>query len=173
MLHKCLVGGCECKHRLNALMQGRDDLRQDAVMQQVFQLVNKLLKKEPSTLKRKLGVRTYKVHTQCILMQGLPQPHSSLSRWLYPLPSHSPPPLLPFPQVIPLSQRSGVMEWCEGTMPIGEYLIGPAHHPSQGAHMRYRPCDWTSLDCRKKLVHAWVVMVWYSAWVVMVWYKSG
>ena len=95
MLQKCLVGGCECKHGLDALMQGRDDLRQDAVMQQVFQLVNKLLKKEPSTLKRKLGVRTYKVHTQCILMQGLPQPHSSLSLWL-PSPltlTPSPPPL--------------------------------------------------------------------------------
>ena len=42
--------------------QGKDDLRQDAVMQQVFVLVNRLLKKEPETSKRRLCVRTYKVH---------------------------------------------------------------------------------------------------------------
>ncbi len=42
-------------------MKGRDDLRQDAVMQQVFGLVNRLLLKEPATAKRKLSVRTYKV----------------------------------------------------------------------------------------------------------------
>ena len=43
------------------LFQGRDDLRQDAVMQQIFVLVNQLLKREPSTKKRRLCVRTYKV----------------------------------------------------------------------------------------------------------------
>ena len=42
-------------------MQGRDDLRQDAVMQQVFVLVNRLLQKERETSKRNLNIRTYKV----------------------------------------------------------------------------------------------------------------
>lgn len=41
--------------------QGKDDLRQDAVMQQVFVLVNRLLRKEPATCKRRLSIRTYKV----------------------------------------------------------------------------------------------------------------
>ena len=55
-------------------------------------------------------------------------------------------------KVIPLSQRSGVVEWCEGTCPLGEYLIGPSGVPKSGAHARYRPVDWTSLKCRKKMV---------------------
>ncbi len=41
--------------------QGKDDLRQDAVMQQVFGMVNELLQREPETQKRRLTVRTYKV----------------------------------------------------------------------------------------------------------------
>jgi len=27
-------------------------------------------------------------------------------------------------KVVPLSKRSGVLEWCENTVPIGEFLIG-------------------------------------------------
>jgi len=90
------------------LVKGRDDLRQDAVMQQVFGMVNQLLLKDPEASKRQLRVRTYKV--------------------------------------IPLSQRSGLLEWCEGTMPIGEYLIG--------AHERYHPADHKALDCRRILQQA-------------------
>ena len=60
-------------------MQGKDDSRQDAVMQQVFILVNQLLKTNRQT--RSLGIRTYKI--------------------------------------VPLSQQSGVLEWCEGTIPLG------------------------------------------------------
>ena len=43
--------------------QGKDDLRQDAVMQQVFMLVNRLLRKDKATRKRALAIRTYKVPT--------------------------------------------------------------------------------------------------------------
>ncbi|KAL3883922.1 hypothetical protein ACJMK2_030148 [Sinanodonta woodiana] len=95
------------------LVKGRDDLRQDAVMQQVFEMVNNLLQKETETRKRRLKIRTYKV--------------------------------------IPLSQRSGVLEWCEGTQPFGEYLIGNPATGVIGAHPRYRPRDWSSMDCRKHM----------------------
>ena len=44
-----------------SVIQGRDDLRQDAVMQQVFGMVNSLLQKDQETRKRHLKVRTYKV----------------------------------------------------------------------------------------------------------------
>ncbi len=54
-------------------------------------------------------------------------------------------------QVVPLSQRSGIVEWCEDTCPLGQYLIGPPKQHQQGAHYRYHPNDWSSLDCRKKL----------------------
>lgn len=41
--------------------KGKDDLRQDAVMQQVFGMVNILLQKNVETRKRNLKIRTYKV----------------------------------------------------------------------------------------------------------------
>ena len=50
-------------------------------------------------------------------------------------------------QVVPLSQRSGIVEWCEGTVPLGEYLV----HPRTGAHLRYNPHDWPSKLCRQKM----------------------
>ncbi|XP_041054809.1 serine-protein kinase ATM isoform X1 [Carcharodon carcharias] len=103
--------GSDGKER-RQLVKGRDDLRQDAVMQQVFQMCNALLQKNADTRKRKLTIRTYKV--------------------------------------IPLSQRSGILEWCTGTVPIGEYLV----NPNEGAHKRYRPNDWSSLDCRKRMSEA-------------------
>ncbi|XP_073469598.1 serine-protein kinase ATM [Aquarana catesbeiana] len=92
------------------LVKGRDDLRQDAVMQQVFQMCNALLQKNSETRKRKLTIRRYKV--------------------------------------VPLSQRSGVLEWCSGTVPIGEYLV----NSDDGAHKRYRPRDFSSLQCQKRLM---------------------
>lgn len=104
------VGSDGVKRR--QLVKGRDDLRQDAVMEQVFGMVNQLLIKNSETRKRKLKMRTYKV--------------------------------------IPLSQRSGIVEWCEDTVPLGEYLIGRSGTKT-GAHSRYYPGDWTSLECRKKV----------------------
>lgn len=40
---------------------GNDDLRQDAVMQQVFSQVDHLFKRNRETRKRNLKIRTYKV----------------------------------------------------------------------------------------------------------------
>ena len=54
--------------------------------------------------------------------------------------------------MVPLSQCSGVVEWCEGTIPIGQYLIGTNENPFEGAHSRYRPQDWSSKDCRNKFM---------------------
>lgn len=41
--------------------EGNDDLRQDAVMEQVFDLVNIVLRRDRETIKRSLSVRDYKV----------------------------------------------------------------------------------------------------------------
>nr|QSX72307.1 ATM kinase [Halisarca dujardinii] len=95
--------------RRRQLIKVRDDLRQDGVMQQVFSLVNRLLRRDLQAAQRKLTIRTYKV--------------------------------------IPLSQRSGVVEWCEGTVPLGMYLIGQG----VGAHQRYCPLQWSNSICRKKM----------------------
>lgn len=43
------------------LVKGRDDLRQDAVMQQIFGMVNRLLKAEDETRLRSLAIRGYNV----------------------------------------------------------------------------------------------------------------
>ncbi|XP_077063729.1 serine-protein kinase ATM [Siphateles boraxobius] len=94
------------------LVKGQDDLRQDAVMQQVFHMCSTLLQRNAETRKRKLNIRRYKV--------------------------------------VPFSQRSGVLEWCSGTVPIGEFLVDP----QEGAHKRFRPQDWPNMVCRKKMMEA-------------------
>ncbi|XP_016073692.1 PREDICTED: serine-protein kinase ATM isoform X2 [Miniopterus natalensis] len=101
--------GSDGKER-RQLVKGRDDLRQDAVMQQVFQMCNTLLQRNTKTRKRKLTICTYKV--------------------------------------VPLSQRSGVLEWCTGTVPIGEFLV----NNENGAHKRYRPNDISAYQCQKKML---------------------
>eukprot|EP00092_Neocalanus_flemingeri_P036466 GFUD01039708.1.p1 GENE.GFUD01039708.1~~GFUD01039708.1.p1 ORF type:complete len:2472 (+),score=743.58 GFUD01039708.1:84-7418(+) len=102
--------GTDGRKRLQ-LVKGKDDLRQDAVMEQVFGLMNSLLKQNEETRKNKLNVRTYKV--------------------------------------VPLSQRSGILEWCENTQPIALYLVGPDNR--SGAHKKFAPKDWDSVECRKKM----------------------
>ncbi|XP_029922757.1 serine-protein kinase ATM isoform X2 [Myripristis murdjan] len=94
------------------LVKGKDDLRQDAVMQQVFGMCSTLLQRNTDTRKRNLNIRRYKV--------------------------------------VPFSQCSGVLEWCSGTVPIGEFLVDP----HKGAHIRFRAQDWTNMTCRKKMMEA-------------------
>lgn len=64
-LHRlCCIDLTNCKenvHYYHRYSQGKDDLRQDAVMQQVFGMVNQLLKENKETKKRELRIRTYKV----------------------------------------------------------------------------------------------------------------
>lgn len=43
------------------MKSGNDDLRQDAVMQQLFGLINQVLAHSPATAKRRLRIATYKV----------------------------------------------------------------------------------------------------------------
>lgn len=93
------------------LVKGRDDLRQDAVMQQVCTVMNSMLRASKETIRRKLHIRTYKI--------------------------------------VPLSQRSGVLEWCENTLPISNVLCD---FPGKlGLHSKYYPNDWSVTKCRLKL----------------------
>ncbi|KAL4634029.1 hypothetical protein ACB092_04G167700 [Castanea dentata] len=92
---------------------GNDDLRQDAVMEQFFGLVNTFLQNHRDTWKRRLGVRTYKV--------------------------------------VPFTPSAGVLEWVDGTLPLGEYLIGSTRNG--GAHGRYGLGDWSFLRCREHMTN--------------------
>ena len=56
------VCGCSTGVRHRQLVKsGNDDLRQDAVMQQLFGLINEVLAHSPATAKRRLRIATYKV----------------------------------------------------------------------------------------------------------------
>ena len=90
------------------LIKGQDDLRQDAVMQQVFRLMNQLLTEDKETRQQALQVRTYKI--------------------------------------IPLSQRSGVLEWCRHTRPIADILVGV--NRQSGVHAKYFPHQLSWAECR-------------------------
>uniref|UniRef100_A0A8D0HE52 non-specific serine/threonine protein kinase n=1 Tax=Sphenodon punctatus TaxID=8508 RepID=A0A8D0HE52_SPHPU len=53
-------------------------------------------------------------------------------------------------KVVPLSQRSGVLEWCSETIPLGDFLV----NSEACAHKRYRPKDYSSLHCQKTMMDA-------------------
>ncbi|CAI8597663.1 unnamed protein product [Vicia faba] len=108
---ECL-GSDGCRYRQLA-KSGNDDLRQDAVMEQFFGLVNTFLRNHQDTWRRRLGVRTYKV--------------------------------------VPFTPSAGVLEWVNGTLPLGEYLIGSMRNG--GAHGRYGIGDWPFFKCREHMAN--------------------
>ncbi|KAL9106135.1 MAG: hypothetical protein Q9227_008783 [Pyrenula ochraceoflavens] len=55
------IVGSDGKRYKQLFKGGNDDLRQDAIMEQVFEQVSNLLKDHRATRQRKLGIRTYKV----------------------------------------------------------------------------------------------------------------
>lgn len=81
---------------------GNDDLRQDSIMEQVFEQVSKLLQRSRVTRQRNLQIRTY--------------------------------------NVIPFTERSGMIEFVPNTTPLHEYLL-PAHD-------KYHPHEWKQKQCR-------------------------
>jgi ataxia telangiectasia mutated family protein len=104
-----LVGGMNKPKRIKCLgsngkwyqelLKGGDDLKQDAVMQQLFSFANRLLAQESNSRSRHLQVRSY-----C---------------------------------VIPLTPASGILEWVENSVALGNYLV----QGSRAAHVRFRPGD--------------------------------
>jgi serine-protein kinase ATM len=62
-LHRPRIIQCHATdgHQYKQLVKGEDDIRQDAVMTQVFAAVNGFLHDNPDTRKRKLSIRTYAI----------------------------------------------------------------------------------------------------------------
>eukprot|EP00882_Tetradesmus_deserticola_P032872 GHRQ01037507.1.p2 GENE.GHRQ01037507.1~~GHRQ01037507.1.p2 ORF type:complete len:118 (+),score=53.93 GHRQ01037507.1:229-582(+) len=87
---------------------GNDDLRQDAVMQQFFGLINDLLSSSASSQQRQLSLRTYRV--------------------------------------VPCSPKVGVVQWVDGTQPIGDYLSEGAMKEG-GACARWASCHALAVCC--------------------------
>ncbi|WVZ71912.1 hypothetical protein U9M48_020441, partial [Paspalum notatum var. saurae] len=52
--------------------------------------------------------------------------------------------------VVPFTPSAGVVEWVNGTVPLGEYLLGSTK--TSGAHGRYGIGDWTFLQCREYMM---------------------
>ncbi|VDO16072.1 unnamed protein product [Rodentolepis nana] len=52
--------------------------------------------------------------------------------------------------VVPLARRSGLIEWCEGTIPLGDWLA----NENTGAHQRYHPTDLSPNQAKLKLAGA-------------------
>lgn len=94
------------------LLKGKDDMRQDAIMQQIFGVVNQLLMLNKDMKKKQARIRTYKV--------------------------------------VPFSRRSGILEWCSDTTPVGLYLVG--NRKDKGAHEKYRPNDWNPTKAMREIV---------------------
>lgn len=48
-----------------------------------------------------------------------------------------------------MTQHSGVLEWCENTLPLTTILVGQDRR--SGIHKKYYPEDPTGTDCRRKM----------------------
>lgn len=110
------------------LVKNRDDLRQDSVMQQVFSVVNLLLGSGDVNMS---GVGSLK---------NLDSSEAFSDRMVS----------IRTYKVIPTSQTSGLIEWCEDTVPLGDWLADE----NSGAHGRYRPEDLSPNQCRIQLYMA-------------------
>lgn len=104
-------------------------------MQQVFSMCSMLLQRDADTRKRRLNIRRYKASVPGRRKEQGPEVGRLVSSSVF------------SPQVVPFSQRSGVLEWCSGTVPVGQFLVDP----EKGAHKRFRPQDWSSLSCRQRM----------------------
>ncbi|XP_065616424.1 serine/threonine-protein kinase ATM-like isoform X2 [Quercus suber] len=52
-------------------------------------------------------------------------------------------------KVVPFTLSASVLEWVDGTLPLGEYLI----RRNGGAHGRYGLGDWSFLRCREHMTN--------------------
>lgn len=109
--------------RFKQLVKGGDDLRQDAIMEQVFGTVNDLLRHEGAggnvAIKQSLGA------------PAMPCSSRHLRLITY--------------GITPLTPSCGVLEWVNDTMCFGEYVEDKGG--GIGAHSRYNPGEWGSGDC--------------------------
>ncbi|KAM2978290.1 hypothetical protein FF2_015131 [Malus domestica] len=54
-------------------------------------------------------------------------------------------------KVVPFTPSAGVLEWVNGSLPLGEYLIGSTRNGR--GHGRYGVGDWSFLKCREHMAN--------------------
>jgi ataxia telangiectasia mutated family protein len=110
-------------------VKGEDDIRQDAVMEQVFGCVNELMTRQGESDQTERGNG-----------QGNASTNKPLKLVTY--------------SIVPLSPGSGVLEWVENTIPFGDYITDTGSRKSSrkiGAHSKYYPGEWGNSLCSKQL----------------------
>ena len=113
--------------KFKQLVKGGDDIRQDAIMQQVFSTVNDLL-----SIRSSLQTN---VDGNCSDWSKRSTVNRQLKLVTY--------------GIVPLSPACGVLEWVESTLPFGAYLSDKGK--TIGAHSRYYPGEWGHRQCLDKL----------------------
>eukprot|EP00978_Attheya_sp_CCMP212_P021525 scaffold62915_cov55-Attheya_sp.AAC.3 len=116
--------------RFKQLVKGEDDIRQDAIMEQVFTYVNNLLRQVP--------------HHKSATTQGVDSRRNSRVMPKLKVVTYN---------IIPLSPASGVLEWVDSTVPFGDYLLDKGRSRDKktgsiGAHSKYYPGEWGNSLCR-------------------------
>lgn len=97
--------------RFKQLVKGEDDMRQDAIMQQVFGTVNDLFRHEENDfIKKNLGSYISGTRQLRLITYG----------------------------ITPLSPTSGVLEWVDNTMAFGDYIQDKTKTQT-GSHSKYYP----------------------------------
>jgi len=113
------------------LVKGEDDVRQDAIMQQVFSTVNDLLQRRNNSRANRADDN----------VQNASDGHSyTLSKELK----------ITTYNIVPLSPACGVIEWVKDTLPFGEYLkdkMSRGKAIKVGAHSKYYPGEWSYKLC--------------------------
>jgi ataxia telangiectasia mutated family protein len=117
------------KGRFKQVVKGGDDIRQDAVMQQVFCYVNELMKRrdEASIMG---GARGSNSASRSGITRALKH-HLNVVTY----------------SIVPLSPTSGVLEWAKDTRPFGDIV-------KTGVHSRYYPGEWTYGKCKDLMMNA-------------------
>ena len=98
--------------RFKQLVKGEDDMRQDAIMLQVFGTVNDLFRHEENDfIKKNLGSYISGTRQLRLITYG----------------------------ITPLSPTSGVLEWVDNTMAFGDYIQDGKGKGRTGSHSKYYP----------------------------------
>lgn len=108
------------------LVKGEDEIRQDAIMSQVFRFVNSLMSRRRATSDRNTGSKPFRHRLQMATYT-----------------------------VVPLSPASGVLEWVEDTSAFGDLVCGRGSKRKDfGLHSRYYPKEWSHYLCRTHINEA-------------------